>query len=91
MRTSGIGTGLELSEAVAALYRFESSEPATQVTCPVCGAVALEIELTDVCYVSAIDIASDDALETGELIVAEEAPAEIHACCVPTPHKVLSC
>jgi hypothetical protein len=77
--------------AFSCLYRFESSELATQVACPVCGAVALEIELTDLCYVSAIDIAFDDVLDTGELIVAEEAPPEIHECCVPTPQKALSC
>jgi hydrogenase nickel insertion protein HypA len=59
-------------------HRFESSEPATQVTCPVCGEVVLEIEHTDVCYISAIDITFDDAGDTDELIVAEEALPEIH-------------
>ena len=77
--------------AFSCLYRFESSEPPTQVTCPICGEVAPEIELTDVCYVSAIDIVFDDVLDAGELIVAEEAPPEIHAYCVPTLQKGLSC
>lgn len=76
---------------VSCLHRFESSEPATQVTCPVCGEVALEIEHTDVCYVSAIDITFDDAGDTGELIVEEETLPEIHANCVPIPQKALSC
>ncbi len=50
------------------LHRFESCEPATQVTCPICGEVALEIEHKDVCYVSAIDVAFDDAGDTGNTI-----------------------
>ena len=76
------------------MHRFESSEPATQVTCPVCGEVALEIEHSDVCYVSAIDVAFDDEGDTGELIVTEETPQEIHVlsneCYIATPQQVLS-
>ncbi len=60
------------------LYRFESGEPATYVICPVCGEVALEIEHTDVCYVSAIDIVVDGACDTGELILTEEALSGMH-------------
>ena|SRR6266702_5143815 len=42
------------------LHRFESCEPAEQVTCPGCGDLALEIEHQAVCYVSAIDVAFDE-------------------------------
>jgi Zn finger protein HypA/HybF involved in hydrogenase expression len=73
------------------LHRFESCEPATQVTCPICGEVALEIEHKDVCYVSAIDVAFDDAGDTGNTrsIAAEETLPEMHVlsreCYVSTP------
>jgi hydrogenase nickel incorporation protein HypA/HybF len=42
------------------LHRFESGEPSTQVTCPICGDIALEINHQDVCYVSAIDVSFDE-------------------------------
>ena len=64
------------------LHRFESSEPATQVTCPVCGEVALEVEHKDVCYVSSIDVAFDDAEDTGKSIAADAAPE---------PHRMTRC
>ena len=47
------------------LHRFESCEPAEQVTCPQCGDLALEIEHQDICYVRAIDVAFDEE-ERGE-------------------------
>jgi hydrogenase nickel incorporation protein HypA/HybF len=43
-------------QCFSCLHRFESCEPAEQVTCPQCGDLALEIEHQDVCYVSAIDV-----------------------------------
>jgi Zn finger protein HypA/HybF involved in hydrogenase expression len=70
------------------LHRFESCEPATQVTCPICGEVALEIEHKDVCYVSAIDVAFDDTGNTRPIAAKETLP-EIHVlsreCYVSTP------
>jgi Zn finger protein HypA/HybF involved in hydrogenase expression len=79
---------------LSCLHRFESSEPVTQVTCPICGEVALEVAHADVCYVSAIDVAFEDARDTGELVAVEEALPEIHVlsneCYVATPQRVLS-
>jgi hydrogenase nickel insertion protein HypA len=77
------------------LHRFESSEPATQVTCPVCGEVALEIEHKDACYVSSIDVSFDDAGDTGKLNAAEETMPEMHVlfseCYLPGPQKAPLC
>jgi Zn finger protein HypA/HybF involved in hydrogenase expression len=41
------------------LHHFESALPTEEVTCPMCGGSALEIEHRDVCYVAAIDVADD--------------------------------
>jgi hydrogenase nickel incorporation protein HypA/HybF len=41
-------------------HRFESSEPSAQVTCPMCGELALEIAHLDTCYVTAIDVICDE-------------------------------
>src|SRR5215467_1190845 len=43
-------------QCFSCLHRFESSGPASQVACPRCGEVALEVNHQDVCYVSAIDV-----------------------------------
>ena len=43
-------------QCLCCLHRFESSEPSSQVTCPACGEVALEVDHQDICYVSAIDV-----------------------------------
>lgn len=39
------------------LQQFESALPPSEVTCPTCGGLALEIGHQDVCYVSEIDVA----------------------------------
>ena len=52
-------------------HAFESSEPASQVTCPQCGEQALEIAYHDICSVSAIDILGDEENEkVNEVIVS---------------------
>ena len=47
------------------LHRFESSEPSSQVTCPECGEVALEVSHQDICSVSAIDVSLEHGEEAG--------------------------
>jgi hydrogenase nickel insertion protein HypA len=42
------------------LHRFRLATPAADATCPLCGAVALEVEHQDTCSVRSIDIAVDD-------------------------------
>lgn len=44
-------------------HSFESGEPSSQVTCPKCGEVALEVTYQDICAVSAIDIICDEESE----------------------------
>ncbi|HEV2583419.1 MAG TPA: hydrogenase maturation nickel metallochaperone HypA, partial [Ktedonobacteraceae bacterium] len=62
------------------LHRFESSEPSSQVTCPKCGEVALEVGHQDVCFVSAIDVAFQEGEETAlpTLITQEEPRIDAH-------------
>lgn len=45
---------------LACQHSFECGEPSSQVTCPKCGEVALEISHQDRCAVSAIDIICDE-------------------------------
>ena len=53
-------------------HSFESSEPSSQVTCPKCGELALEITHQDICAVSAIDMVCDEKPEqVSEVIVAQ--------------------
>ena len=60
---------------LSCLHRFESSEPSSQVICPECGEVALEVGHQDVCYVSAIDVAFQDGEEdAAPPIIAQEEP-----------------
>ncbi|HEX8997498.1 MAG TPA: hydrogenase maturation nickel metallochaperone HypA [Ktedonobacterales bacterium] len=40
------------------LCQFTSAAPNTEVRCPDCGGVALEIEHKDECYISSLEIAS---------------------------------
>jgi len=47
-------------QCFSCLHRFETCEPAEQVTCPGCRGLALEIEHQDVCSVRAIDVACDE-------------------------------
>lgn len=57
-------------QCFSCLHRFESSEPSAQVTCPVCGELALEITHQDICSVSAIDIICDEENErVNELVL----------------------
>jgi hydrogenase nickel incorporation protein HypA/HybF len=60
-------------------HRFESCEPTTQVTCPTCGDVALEISHQDVCFVSAIDITGDEEHEKVNELVLSAAASEAGA------------
>jgi hydrogenase nickel insertion protein HypA len=74
----------EKFQCSSCLHRFESSEPAARVTCPQCGEIALEIEHSDICYVSAIDVAFDDAGEqiTGSVNSAmDEKQARVYEDC----------
>jgi hydrogenase nickel insertion protein HypA len=43
------------------LHRFESCQPAEQVTCPLCGDLALEIGHRDTCSVSAIEVTCEES------------------------------
>src|SRR5690348_15136134 len=53
-------------------HSFESSEPSSQVTCPKCGELALEITHQDLCVVSAIDMVCDEKPEqVREVIIAQ--------------------
>src|SRR5690242_10177176 len=48
---------------LACQHSFESSEPSSQVTCPQCGELALEIAHQDIYAVSAMDILCDEKQE----------------------------
>lgn len=43
------------------LHRFESAEPAEMMSCPLCGAVALEIAHQDACYPTTIEVVFDES------------------------------
>jgi hydrogenase nickel incorporation protein HypA/HybF len=50
-------------QCFSCLHRFERCEPTAQVTCPRCGAVALEVGHQNVCAVSAIDVSFEHRKE----------------------------
>jgi hydrogenase nickel incorporation protein HypA/HybF len=47
-------------QCLSCFYRFSSCEPAEQTKCPECGDMVMEIEHQDTCYVSAIDVVSEE-------------------------------
>ena len=47
-------------QCFSCLHRFESCEPAEQVTCPRCGDIALKASHQDACYVKAIEVSFDE-------------------------------
>ena len=47
-------------QCLTCLHRFSSCEPAEQTKCPKCGDVVMEVEHQDSCYVSAIDVVSEE-------------------------------
>lgn len=61
-------------QCFACLHRFESGEPTAQVSCPRCGAVALEVSHQEVCAVSAIDISFEQGEENATASPMQEAP-----------------
>jgi hydrogenase nickel incorporation protein HypA/HybF len=47
-------------QCLSCFHRFSSSERAEQTRCPKCGDMVMEIEHQDICYVSAIDVISEE-------------------------------
>lgn len=47
-------------QCLACLHCFKSYHAAERVTCPKCDDIALEIEQREICFVSAIDVVSDE-------------------------------
>lgn len=47
-------------QCLSCFYRFSSCEPAEQTECPKCGDIVMEIDHQDTCYVSAIDVVSEE-------------------------------
>lgn len=74
--TPAEGASLEISwlpatfQCFSCLHRFESPQPAEQVTCPLCGDLVLEIDHQDACYASDIEVAFDESsLEVANISV----------------------
>ncbi len=63
------------------LHTFQSLQPAVEALCPACGDMALEIDHQDICAVSVIDVALDEAAAkpgathpTTTIFLGDEAP-----------------
>lgn len=48
-------------QCFSCLYRFESRQPAEQVSCPRCGDIALEIGHQNTCYASVIEVTCEES------------------------------
>jgi hydrogenase nickel incorporation protein HypA/HybF len=60
-------------QCLSCVHSFESSEPSSQVTCPRCDELVLEVSHQDICSVSAIDIIYDEENEmVNELVLSPE-------------------
>jgi len=47
-------------QCLSCFHRFNSAEAAEQTRCPKCGDMVMEIDHQDTCYVSAIDVISEE-------------------------------
>jgi hydrogenase nickel incorporation protein HypA/HybF len=54
------------------LYTFASAQPPTEVSCPACGGIALEIDHSDVCYICEIEV------DESPVVSAFSAPEPVH-------------
>ncbi len=65
--TSAEGAALAIAwvpatfQCFSCLHCFESCQPAEQVTCPLCGDLALEIGHQDICHASAIEVTFEES------------------------------